>query len=277
MEKKDTCRIQMVVFDWAGTTVDYGSSAPSHVFDQVFKDEGIYLTKEEINRPMGMEKKAHIRELLSCESGNRQWLALKKRPWTETDVEDLYKKFEETLYRVVGEYSSPIPGVVETVNRLREEGMKIGSTTGYTSKMMEQVIGWAAALGYQADCVVTPDVTGVGRPTPFMLFECMRQLNVYPPSRVVKVGDTVVDILEGKNAGAWSIGILEGSSLLGLSKEEYDGMDEETLDKKKREAAESYCRAGADIVIDSILDLPKAIQELNHRLEKMEEANESVL
>lgn len=85
MSKPD--KIQMVVFDWAGTTVDYGSSAPGDVFDRVFASAGIHLTKEEINRPMGMEKKAHIRELLSCASGNRQWAEVYKRAWTEVDVE----------------------------------------------------------------------------------------------------------------------------------------------------------------------------------------------
>ena len=272
MNVNENQKIQMIVFDWAGTTVDYASSAPSAVFDKIFTAAGISLTKEEINRPMGMEKKAHIRELLSCDSGNRQWLQIYGKPWTDEDVEALYHRFEETLYQLVAEYSSPIPGVVETVAELRKRGIKIGSTTGYTSQMMEQVIPKAAEMGYQADCVVTPDVTGIGRPTPFMLFECMRRLEVYPPRAVVKVGDTVVDMLEGKNAGAWSVGILTGSNLLGLSQEEYEALKPEKLEIRKRETAEAYRKAGADIVIDSILDLPNAVEQLNHRLEKMEEA-----
>ena len=85
-----TQAIQMVVFDWAGTTVDYGSSAPAEVFDRVFTGAGLRLTRGEINRPMGMEKRAHIRELLSCESGSRQWREAYGRPWTEEDVERLY-------------------------------------------------------------------------------------------------------------------------------------------------------------------------------------------
>jgi phosphonate transport system ATP-binding protein len=66
-------KIRLVVFDWAGTTVDYGSLAPADMFDRVFRTAGITLTREEINRPMGMEKKDHIRELLSSESGDRQF------------------------------------------------------------------------------------------------------------------------------------------------------------------------------------------------------------
>lgn len=264
--------IQMVVFDWAGTTVDYGSSAPSEVFDRVFSQAGISLTKEEINGPMGMEKKAHIRELLSTPSGTRQWKERYGADWTEEDVQRLYQTFEATLHNVVAEYSVPICGVTETVRKLREQGLKIGSTTGYTSQIMEQVIPRAAELGYEADCVVTPDATGVGRPTPFMLFECMRRLGVYPPSAVVKVGDTVVDIQEGKNAGAWSIGILTGSNLLGLTREEYENAAPDELERRKKKAEERYMEAGADIVIDSVRELPAAMAEINRRIAEKEAA-----
>lgn len=267
-----TNTIRLVVFDWAGTTVDYGSSAPSEVFDRTFTNAGLHFTPEEINRPMGMEKRAHIRELLSSESGSRQWLETYGRPWTEEDVERLYQEFEDTLRQVVAEHSAPIPGVVETVAKLREQGLQIGSTTGYTSEMMELVIPRAKALGYEADCVVTPDITGASRPTPFMLYECMRRLHVYPPAAVVKVGDTVVDIQEGKNAGAWSIGILTGSNLLGLTQEAYQAAAPDELEARKRSAADRYREAGADLVIDSILELPAAIDELNQRLARKEAA-----
>ena len=264
--------IQMIVFDWAGTTTDYGGVAPSVVFDRVFQEEGICLTKEEINAPMGMEKMAHIRALLSSLSGGRQWKERYGTSWTEEDAERLYEKFEGILYQMVAEYSVPIPGVVDTVQQLRKQGLKIGSTTGYTSQMMKQVLPKARGLGYEADCVVTPDVTGASRPTPFMLYECMRRLNVYPPSAVVKVGDTVVDIQEGKNAGAWSIGILTGSNLLGLTQAEYEAMAPDELEQRKQAAAERYLEAGADLVIDSIRELPDAVAEINRRMAEQEAA-----
>ena len=173
---------------------------------------------------------------------------------------------------MVAEYSVPIPGVGDTVQQLRKQGLKIGSTTGYTSQMMKQVLPKARGLGYEADCVVTPDVTGASRPTPFMLYECMRRLNVYPPSAVVKVGDTVVDIQEGKNAGAWSIGILTGSNLLGLTQAEYEAMAPDELEQRKQAAAERYLEAGADLVIDSIRELPDAVAEINRRMAEQEAA-----
>lgn len=259
-------KLRLAVFDWAGTTVDYGSSAPMRVFEQVFQEAGIHLTREEINGPMGMEKKAHIRMLLSLESASEQWKERCGRSWNEEDVETLYKTFEGKLSEVVAKYSTPIDGVIETVSKLRNMGLKIGSTTGYTSEMMKAVIPQAAALGYSPDCVVTPDVTGIGRPSPFMIFECMRRLSVYPPFAVIKVGDTVTDILEGKNAGAWSVGILEGSNLLGLTEEEYEAADAGKLEALKKAATEKYLEAGADLVLDSIRDLPEAVLRIEEHL-----------
>ena len=66
--------VALVVFDWAGTTVDYGCMAPVIVFEETFLLKGINFTREEINEPMGMEKKEHIRFLLSTEKPMEQAL-----------------------------------------------------------------------------------------------------------------------------------------------------------------------------------------------------------
>ena len=174
------------------------------------------------------------------------------------------------LSQVVAEYSAPLPGVLEAVAALRDMGVKIGSTTGYNAQIMEKVIPAAKALGYEADCVVTPDITGKGRPSPFMLYECMRQMEIYPPCRVVKVGDTMVDIAEGKNAGAYTIGVLTGSNLLVLTQAEYEDMERQELSQRKKKAALRYLESGADLVIDSIQELPQVIQTLNRRMARGE-------
>ena len=259
-------KVKMVVFDWAGTTVDYGSSAPMVVFELVFKEAGINLTRNEINGPMGMEKKAHIRTLLNLETATKQWKEKYNRNWTEDDVNDFYIKFEDKLRNVVSEYSKPIKGVCETVNTLKNRNIIIASTTGYTSEMMTHVTPSAAKLGYEPDCVVTPDVTGIGRPTPFMLYECMKRFNVYPSETVVKVGDTVTDIYEGKNAGAWSVGILTGSNILGYTEDEYNTADKTEIENRKEKAKEKYIAAGADFVIDNITELPTVIDKINKTL-----------
>ena len=259
--------LALVVFDWAGTTTDYGSQAPVHVFDRTFKARGLSFDRADINAPMGMEKRAHIRAMLSTDKGSALWRQAQGRDWAEADVDALYESFEETLRQVVAEYSLPIPGVPETVEELRKMGLKIGSTTGYTAEIMSLVAPVAAREGYAPDCIVTPDQTdGLGRPTPFMLYACMQRLRVWPANRVVKVGDTLSDIREGKSADAWAIGILTGSNLVGLDQTEAETLPAEQVEARKADARQAYLKAGADLVIDSIRDLPEAIRTLNARL-----------
>ena len=174
------------------------------------------------------------------------------------DIEDVYQCFEGNLRTVVSEYAKLIPGVKETIDKLREMGLKIGSTTGYTSEIMEYVLPVAKEQGYEPDCCVTPDVTEYSRPTPF----------VFPPKLVVKAGDTVMDILEGKNAGAWSVGIIKGSSVVGLSEAEYNALGEAERKELHEKARKIYMEAGADYVIEDITELPEVIAKINAGLAK---------
>ena len=113
-------------------------------------------------------------------------------------------------------------------------------------------------------------MVGYSRPAPFMVYECMRQTGIWPAKCVVKVGDTVVDMQEGKTAGAWSIGVVKGSNLMGLSEEEYHSAAPKALQEKAEAVREIYRKAGADLVIGSILELPAAIELLNARMEAQE-------
>lgn len=248
--------IKCVIFDWAGTTVDFGCFAPVNVFIQIFKDAGIDVTNEEARLPMGMLKIDHIREMLKMERIRNEWKFKYKRDFTEEDVKNLYKEFEPALLKSLKDYTDIKPNVLETINTLRERGIKIGSTTGYTDKMMEIVVKEAEKKGYSPDFYITPDSTNsLGRPYPYMIFRNMEELKILSPKEIIKVGDTNSDILEGKNAGVTTVGITVGSSNMGLSKEEYDSLS----DSKKREARErvreGFLNIGADHVIDDIREI----------------------
>ena len=146
--------------------------------------------------------------------------------------------------------------MVETVNRLRRNGIKIGSTTGYNDKMMEIVVPAAKEKGYEPDVWFSPDSTGQkGRPYPYMIFRNIEALGVKKVRRVLKVGDTISDIKEGKNAGVWSAGTVVGSSEMGLSQEEYEALSSEEKEEKCREVSEKFLDAGADKVFYTIEDL----------------------
>ena len=88
---------------------------------------------------MGLPKIQHIRELLTMPEVNEQFTARYQRDWTEEDVVELNRLFEKYLFASLKEYTDPIPGVIPTLEKLRAEGLKIGSTTGYTREMMDVV------------------------------------------------------------------------------------------------------------------------------------------
>ena len=246
-------KAEAVIFDWAGTTVDYGCFAPVQVFTEVLKNAGVEPTMEEVREPMGMLKWAHIRTMLEMPRIKEAWKELYGREPEDADADKMYESYEPSLLGILDQYSDPKPYVLETVKALRDKGIKIGSTTGYTDVMMQVVVPKAKELGYEPDCWFSPDSTGgKGRPYPYMIFRNMEELNVSAVDKVIKVGDTISDIREGKNAGVFTIGILEGSSLVGLSQAEYESLPEEEKEKVLKEAEEKYKEAGADAVVRDI-------------------------
>ena len=76
----------------------------------------------------------------------------------------------------------------------------------------------------------------------------------------MKIGDTVSDILEGKNAGAVTVGVLEGSSEIGLLESEYERLTDEEKNELKNKAAARYLEAGADYVVDNLSSVLELIQ-----------------
>lgn len=252
--------IEAVIFDWAGTTVDYGCFAPVQAFMDSFSHFGVEVTTQETRKPMGMLKKDHIRTMLQMERISNEWKKATGRDFTEEDVEAVYAQFESKLFAVLENYAQPKPFVLETVAALRKRGIKIGSTTGYTDKMMEIVAAKAAQLGYAPDLWISADsVGGKGRPYPYMIFENMRRLNVTSVKNVIKIGDTVSDIKEGVHAGVITVGVIEGSSELGLSEEEYQALTEEQQNALCKKKAEIFKNAGADYVVRNISQLLELI------------------
>jgi phosphonoacetaldehyde hydrolase len=99
-----------------------------------------------------------------------------------------------------------------------------------------------------------------------MIFRSMEALNVYPPRRVVKVGDTVVDIQDGLNAGVWSVAVVDSSNEMGLSEAEFKALPDSVKAQRRAAVRAKFEAADADFVIDSLAKLPDLIRELNHRL-----------
>jgi len=259
-------KLKGVIFDWAGTTVDYGCFAPTGVFIEVFRQKGIDITIAEARGPMGMHKRDHIRALTQNPRIAALWRAEHKRESTENDVDDMFTKFIPLQMAVIEEHSAIIPELPEAIALLRSMDMKIGSTTGYNNEMMEILTAAAARQGYVADSVVCATDVPAGRPAPWMAFKNAENLNIFPMQALVKIGDTISDIEEGINTGMWSVGVIDSSNEMGLTLNEITMLDKAELEKRRKKVREDYLEAGADYVIDSLAELKALIEKINLRL-----------
>lgn len=256
-------KIKGIIFDWAGTTVDYGCFSPVGAFIEAFKNSGIEITIDEAREPMGMLKIDHTRAILKMDRVKNLFIDKYKREANEDDVNKLYKSFEEVLFSTLEDYININPYVLDVVDEIKKRGIKIGTTTGYTKEMMEIILPIAKEKGYYPSFTIASDEVLKGRPHPYMIYENLKHLNIEDSKTVIKVGDTVVDIKEGINAGAITVGVILGSSELGLNYQEVQAMDKEELGERMQVVREKLISAGADYVIDDMRGLLKIIDEIN--------------
>lgn len=262
--------LRAVIFDWAGTTVDYGSRAPAGVFIEVFKRRGVPITIEQARGPMGMHKRDHIAALLELPAVSAMWRELHGRPASDADVQSMYQELVPLQLACLADYADVIPGTLETVEHCRKRGLKIGSTTGYNRPMMDLLLEEARRRGYAPDCAISGDEVPAGRPHPYMALLAAVQLQAYPMEAIVKVGDTVPDIHEGLNAGMWTVAIAKTGNEIGLSEDDVAALPKEELDVRLAAAYERLRAAGAHYVIDGVGDLPPVLDQIEARLARGE-------
>ena len=218
---------------------------------------------EETRKPMGMLKWDHIKTMLEMPRIHDLWLQAHGREVENKDIDEMHDAFTGKLMGILDQFSDPKPYVVETIETLRKMGLKIGSTTGYTDQMMEVVTKVAKEKGYEPDFWITPNsVENYGRPYPYMVFENLKHLHVTSVHAAVKVGDTISDIKEGIAAGVTTVGIIEGSSLMGLTQEEFENLTDKEKQLCYEKVEKQYKDAGADYVISTIKELPSLIESL---------------
>ena len=258
--------VKAVVLDWAGTAVDYGSFAPTAVFLRLFESQGVKITAEDARSGMGLMKKDHLRTILSRPVVAEAWQTERGAPVSDADIDILFNNFVPMQLSVLTEYAEPIPGLLDVVAELRDRQIKIGSTTGYIRSMMDILAPKAKENGYDPDCIVCPDEVPAGRPFPWMCYQNAMQLGIYPMQAMVKVGDTLVDIEEGLNAGMWTVGLSLTGNLLGLSEAEVKALSPDEREAENQIAAARLSQAGAHYVIDGIWDLPDILDDIEFRL-----------
>lgn len=258
--------IKAIIFDWAGTMVDFGSRAPMGAFVKLFESEGINLSIYQARIPMGTNKWDHINALLHIPEIQSQWVSIHGRTHNSTDVDRLLNIYIPMNKISIEECSSLVPGAAELVKVLRARNIKIGSTTGYTRELMNVLMPLAANQGYTVDVSACAGDTPLGRPSSQMMEMCSKELGLENSLQFIKVDDTLPGIDEGKNFGCWTVGVALSGNALGLSLEELHALSDSDAEKMRNNAREAIRKMNPDFVIDSVDDLLPIIDKINLRL-----------
>ncbi|EJF89004.1 phosphonoacetaldehyde hydrolase [Bartonella tamiae] len=259
--------LKAVVFDWAGTVIDFGSFAPMGVFIETFSRFGIEVTLEEARQPMGLPKHDHITAMINNSRIHAAWTSKYGKEPSEKDIDAIYDVFVPLNEAIIHKYASLIPGTIDVITELKHRGMKIGSTTGYTRSIMERILPLAAEQGYVVDNLVCAGDVKHGRPTPLNMYRTFLDLDVWPASTVVKIDDTIVGILEGVEAGCWTVAVALSGNESGLTQKEYDAMNKSDRLLLRQKIEPIFRKAGANFVIDTVADLLPIIDKIEQLIE----------
>jgi len=197
-------KIEMVVFDMAGTTVDEGNVV-YHTLHQAIEKQCPTITFEDVLKwGAGKEKLQAIRETLT---GNHIIL-------NEESIQEIFATF---LVQLDKAYENLIVVPTHNTERLFKElralGIKVVLNTGYNNATAHSLIdklNWIEGVHF--DLLVTSSEVKNNRPMPDMILYAMDKLNVNDATTVIKVGDSIIDIEEGRNAGCkYNIGVTTGA------------------------------------------------------------------
>jgi phosphonoacetaldehyde hydrolase len=251
----------LVIFDWAGTMVDFGCRAPVNALLEVFKRHGVPLTEEQVRRDMGKAKADHVSALLNDPGIASAWSRANGGNPTARQRDALVSELGPLMREQAAQSATLIDGARAAVDALRAAGLKIASSTGYTPEMMQPVLERAAAQGYTPDHIVCSGDTPQGRPSPLMIYKACVDLAVWPLSRVIKVDDSEAGVAEGRAAGCLTVGIAASGNGVGLSAAGLASLPAGERELRIAGAEKALRAAGADIVIDSVASLVPVLEK----------------
>ncbi|MCG8307412.1 MAG: HAD hydrolase-like protein [Cytophagales bacterium] len=195
-------KVDLVVFDMAGTTVK-DKNFVHKAFVKAFAANGIEISEEVVNPLMGYPKPVAIKMALEHigETFNRE------------RIDTIHKVF---VHEMVNFYKTDnsveeLPGVSDTWEILKNEGVKIAIDTGFSRIIMNTIIErlqWRPKI----DFAIASDMVERGRPYRDMIDRSMEEFGISDSGRVAKVGDTSSDMLQGKDADCgFIIGVTTGA------------------------------------------------------------------
>ena len=265
-------QVKAVILDWSGTTVDAYVMAPAVVFVEVFKKQGVEISMPEARGPMGLRKDLHIKALTEDAEIRERWKSVKGKYPDQADVDRMFEHFVPAQIKCLPNYSALLPGIADVTQAMQKSGIKLGVTTGFLRSMVDVLLDDARKQGFHPDATVAGDEVLQGaRPKPHMVYKNLDLLDITTIQSVVKVDDTVSGVGEGLNAGCWAVGVSRYSNYMNINTiEEADSLPDEEIKRRTEQTRDLLRRAGAHYVVDSIVELPDVIEDINAHLARGE-------
>jgi len=209
-------KISMVMFDLSGTTVHDDTGVRDCLYEAA-KEFNLRTSAEEILYHMGTNKIHLYQFLIARERGKKIDISdfeKIKDPETYDLAKKVFDRYQEIMLDYYRKRCQEVPGASDTFCWCHNHGIKVATDTGFhrvITKAIMEGLGWIRD-GLVDIAVDVEHIPGeIGRPAPFMIFYAMTQLNIQSVHEVIKIGDTPMDMLEGRNAGCRGIvGVLSG-------------------------------------------------------------------
>ncbi len=254
--------IQAVVFDWAGTMIDFGCRAPVVALRAVFAEAGVEIPETEARADMGKAKRDHVRALLAMPRIAGLWAERHGAAATEADVDRLHDAVEPRMRAAARDCAALIRGAAELAADLRARGVRIGSTTGYTRPMMADILPLAAEQGYAPEAVVCAGETAAGRPSPLMMWKAWSSWRPGRRGRASRSTTRSSGSARGWRVGAWTVGSSASGNGVGLAEDELAGLPADARAARIEASAKALRDAGAHYVVESVADLGPVLVEI---------------
>ena len=186
----------------AGTTIEDSGQVPE-AFTTVLRQHGMEITDDALRAVRGASKRDAI----------RHFVVRHHKTGIDALTDRIFNDFRDylaMLFKAGG--VKPVAGAAETFRWLRGLGVRIALNTGFdrlTTDLIIDAVGWKSGV---ADAIICGDDVAMGRPAPYLIFRSMEATGVTSVHQVMCVGDTVLDMQAGHNAGARHVvGVLSGA------------------------------------------------------------------
>lgn len=194
----------MVVFDMAGTAIDENNMVYKCI-QKALNTHHIPATLEQVlDVGAGKEKLQAIKDV---------YAEVMRDIVAEETARSIYDTFSQLLHDAYEIIDMKLyDGLRSTLFYLYKRDIKVVFNTGYTKDVATKILKKVDCIvGRDIDLLVTADMVENGRPAPDMINYALSNFQI-KPWECIKVGDSAIDILEGKSAKAkYSIGITTGA------------------------------------------------------------------